>query len=145
MWKALLHTPAANKEELAAKQRAMEILDFMSLLPLKDELAINLPHGHQRTLGVCIALATNPRLLLLDEPLTGMNPVETETMLSLVRHIRDRGITIVIIEHDMKAIMGLSDRIVVLSGGKKIAEGPPNQIRKNDEVIEAYLGIEESE
>ena len=139
-WKAFLHTPAAKKEELAAKQRITEMLDFIGLALLKDELAMNLPCGYQRALGVCMALATNPRLMLLDEPLTGMNPVETKTMGDLIKRIRDSGVTIIIIEHNMKAVMSLCDRIVVLSQGKKIAEGLPNEIRKNKEVIEAYLG-----
>jgi len=142
IWSRVLRTPSALKEEEAFRQRAMEILKFMGLTSLKDELAANLPHGYQRTLGVCMALATNPRLLLLDEPMTGMNPGETQTMIELIRQIRDRGITIIVVEHDMKAIMDLCDRIAVLNYGQKIAEGLPEEIRKNKEVVEAYLGKE---
>jgi len=114
----------------------------MGLASQKDELAQNLSHGHQRILGLCIALASNPELLLLDEPVTGMNPGETVTMIGLIRQLRDRGITLVVVEHDMKAVMSLCDRIVVLNYGRKIAEGLPGEIRENRSVIEAYLGQE---
>lgn len=142
VWKRLLRTPSALREEEALKQRAMEILQFMGLGALKDELAENLSHGHQRILGVCLALATHPRLLLLDEPVTGMNPLETQIMIGLIKQIRDKGITIIMVEHDMEAVMSLCDRIVVLNYGRKIAEGLPEEIRKNKEVVEAYLGKE---
>jgi len=140
IWKRLLRTPSAFQEEELLRQRAMEILEFMGLASLKDELAANLPHGHQRILGVCMALATNPKLLLLDEPVTGMNVSEIQTMIELIRQIRDRGVTIVLVEHDMKAVMNLCDRIAVLNYGRKIAEGLPDEIRGNKEVVEAYLG-----
>jgi branched-chain amino acid transport system ATP-binding protein len=140
--KRILRTPTAVKEEKLLRQKALEILEFMGLIPLKDEIAANLPHGHQRILGVCMALATHPKLLLLDEPVTGMNATETQNMINLIRQIRERGITIVLVEHDMKAVMNLCDRIVVLNYGQKIAEGLPEEIRENKEVIEAYLGRE---
>jgi branched-chain amino acid transport system ATP-binding protein len=141
IWKRLLRSPSALKEEGLLRQRAMEMLEFMGLASLKDELAANLPHGHQRILSVCIALAANPRLLLLDEPVTGMNASEIQTMMDLIRRIRDRGITIIVIEHNMQVVMNLCDRIVVLNYGRKIAEGLPSEIRGNKEVIEAYLGV----
>ena len=140
--KRILRTPTALKEEELLRQRATEVLEFMGLASQKDELAANLPHGHQRILGVCMALATHPKLLLLDEPVTGMNATETQNTIDLIRQIRERGITIVLVEHDMKAVMNLCDRIVVLNYGQKIAEGLPEEIRENKEVIEAYLGRE---
>jgi branched-chain amino acid transport system ATP-binding protein len=142
IWKRLLRMRSALNEEKMLRQRSMEILGFMGMESLKDELAANLPHGHQRILGVCMALATNPRLLLLDEPVTGMNREETQTMIDLIRQIRDRGVTIVVVEHNMRVVMNLCDRIVVLSYGRKIAEGLPEEIRDNKEVVEAYLGKE---
>ena len=137
-----LHTRQARKESREIQQKAFEILDFLGLASLKDELAKNLPHGHQRVLGVSVALACKPKLLLLDEPVTGMNPQETENMIDIIGQLRERGITIVVVEHDMKAVMSLCDRIVVLNYGKKISEGPPEEIQENKEVIEAYLGRE---
>ena len=142
MWQRVLRMPAALKEEEILRQRALEILEFMGLASLKDELAANLSHGHQKIFDACTALATHPKLLLLDEPVAGMNPGETQTMTDLIRQIRDSGITVVVVEHDRKVVMNLCDRIAVLNYGKKIAEGSPKDIRENEEVITAYLGTE---
>jgi branched-chain amino acid transport system ATP-binding protein len=142
-WKSFLHTPSALREERGAKQRVMEILEFIGLAELKDQFANNLPHGHQRILGVCIALATQPELLLLDEPLTGMHTEEISTMLDLIKKLQKSGMTIVLVEHNMEAVMRLCERIIVLNHGKKIAEGSPEEISDNQEVTEAYLGKEE--
>jgi branched-chain amino acid transport system ATP-binding protein len=143
IWKRFLHTPSAIEEERRLRGKALEILEFMGLDPLKDELAGRLTHGQQKALGLCMALATDPKLLLLDEPVTGMNPVEIQTMLNLIARIRSRGVTIAIVEHNMQAVMNLCDRIIVLNHGQKIAEGSHKEIIENQEVIEAYLGKDE--
>ena len=139
-WKAFLHTRAANREEAASKKKTAEILEFMDLAAMRDEIAANLPHGHQRSLAIAIALACKPELLLLDEPVTGMNPSETTIMSDKIRQIRERGITVLIVEHDMRAVMSLCDRIVVLNLGEKLVEGTPERIKNDQRVIEAYLG-----
>jgi len=118
----------------------MEVLDFFGLADRRDELTSNLPHGHQRALGMAVALAAEPRLLLLDEPFTGMNPEETRVMMDLVRKVRDHGVTLLLVEHDMQAVMGLCDRITVLNFGKLLTEGTPEEVRSHPDVIEAYLG-----
>jgi branched-chain amino acid transport system ATP-binding protein len=138
-----LHTASARKIDQEARGEALQIIEFMGLSDMKHELAGNLPHGHQRALGVSIALACNPTLLLLDEPVTGMNPTETTEMVERIKKIRDRGITIVLVEHTMRVVMDVSDKITVLNYGQKIAEGLHHEIRQNEEVIEAYLGRED--
>ena len=139
-----LETRSNRTQEKALQQRALDTLDFVGLGQYSNELAINLPHGRQRLLALAIALGTQPQLLLLDEPVTGMNSEEVETMLSMIRALREqRGITCIIIEHNLKAVMGLCDRIAVLHFGRKIAEGPPEEIADNPAVMEAYLGKEE--
>lgn len=138
MFSALFRTDLQRQKEADAK--TFEVLEFMGLADRKDQLALNLPLGSQRALAVAIALAAEPKLLLLDEPFAGMNPEETSQMMQIVRRIQDSGVTIVIVEHDMKAIMGLSERLMVLNFGQLLAEGSPQEIRSNDQVIEAYLG-----
>jgi len=127
--------------EAKADRKAREILHFFGLQALTNELASNLPHGHQRALGMAVALAAEPKLLLLDEPFTGMNPEETRRMAGLVRRLRDeQGVTIMLIEHDMQAVMGICETITVMNFGTLLAQGTPKEVRANRSVIEAYLG-----
>ncbi len=124
----------------AAEERACEVLDFFGLLARKDELASALPHGLQRALGMAVALMSEPRVLMLDEPFTGMNPEETRHMMGLMERVRSRGVTLLLVEHDMQAVMGLCERITVMNFGSLLAEGTPEEVRNNPEVITAYLG-----
>ncbi|MFV2091503.1 MAG: ABC transporter ATP-binding protein [Hyphomicrobiales bacterium] len=123
-----------------AAARATEALEFFGLSEFSGSLAGDLPHGHQRALGMAVALACNPEVVILDEPFTGMNPEETNRMMELMRKLRDSGVTILLVEHDMHAIMGLCDQITCMSFGKFLAEGNPQEIRNHPAVIEAYLG-----
>lgn len=129
------------EDRRGALARAEEVLDFFGLLPFAGSRAGDLAHGHQRALGMAVALAARPDIMLLDEPFTGMNPEETNRMMALMRKLRDAGVTILLVEHDMRAIMGLCDRITCMSFGRMLAEGSPAEIRGNPAVVEAYLGV----
>ncbi len=134
----------ALRMEKENEERALEILEFIGLAKMKDVISLNLAHGHQKALGIAIALATEPKCLMLDEPVAGMNFTETKHMTELIRKIRDKwGVTILLVEHDMKTVMGVCEKITVLNFGEKLAEGLPEEIRASKDVIEAYLGAEE--
>ena len=136
----------ARSDEIEFGENADQLLDFLGLYGIRDDQTTSLPQGHLRALGVAVGLATDPEVLLLDEPFAGMNHDETMQMVNLVRSVRDkRGVTILLVEHDMTAVMNISDRIVVLNFGEKIAEGSPTEIQNNDTVIEAYLGSADDE
>ena len=142
---ALLRTPGQRRDEAEAEKRALELLDFVGLSDKAGEYAANLAYGAQRRLEVARAMATEPKLLLLDEPTAGMNPSEADEVMKLIHEIRDFGVTIALIEHNMQVMMGTAEWIVALDAGAKIAEGTPKEIQYNEKVIAAYLGEEEEE
>ena len=139
---SILRTPGVRREEKEVREKARETLDYVGLRPRQvDELASNLSYGDQRRVEIARALASDPRLLLLDEPTAGMNPNESAQLTEFMQRLRsERDLTILLIEHDMKVVMGVSENITVLDHGEKIEEGPPDKIRASERVIEAYLG-----
>jgi branched-chain amino acid transport system ATP-binding protein len=140
VWDALFKTPFERREERRIEERAMELLRFVGIEQRAHDYSRNLPYGQQRRLEIARALATGPHLLLLDEPAAGFTPQEKVELMRLVEKIIGQGVTVFLIEHDMKLVMGISQRIAVLDHGEKIAEGSPDEVRRNERVIEAYLG-----
>ena len=141
----IFHSQRLRREEAANREKIKEILSFTGLDAVKDTLATNLPYGAQRRLEIARAMAAEPSLLLLDEPAAGMNPKEVDELLQLIRSLKEQGLTVLLIEHQMRLVMGIAERMVVFDHGEKIAEGDPTVVRNNPKVVETYIGAEVDE